>query len=155
MRLLPIPGHLPGRRALNETVVSRGNRIAALALIVGSAVCVALLVVAAANLCPTELPGQPCAEAGRNRAVIIGLASLAAGLLVAPLVFLAEVARRRGVVYRGAWLRASRRGLLASATIGALGGLRMAGALSVPGAIFIVLLAAVLEWFARRMLDRP
>ena len=136
-------------------MLSRGSRIAALALVAGSVACVLLLILAAANLCPRELPGQQCAEAGRNRAIVILLAAGAAGLAVAPLAFLAEVARRRGVVFRGAWLRAARRGLLVAAVIGALGGLRLAGALSVPGTIFILLLAAVFEWFARRMLDRP
>jgi hypothetical protein len=135
--------------------VTRGSRLAALALFGGAVACVVLLLAAAATLCPGDVPGQSCPDAGRNRAIVIALASAGAGLAVAPLAFLAEVARGRGVVFRGAWLRATRRGLLAAATIAALGSLRIAGALSVPGAIFIVLLAGAVEWFARRLLDRP
>jgi hypothetical protein len=64
------------------------------------------------------------------------------------------VARRR-ILYRGAWPRAARRGLLVGVTLAALAGLRIGAALSVPGAIFVVIIALVVEWFAIRRLDRP
>ena len=54
---------------------------------------------------------------------------------------------RRRIVYRGAWSRAARRGVLAALIVAALAGLRLGGALSVPVALFVLLLAGVLEWF--------
>ncbi|MGH2457163.1 MAG: hypothetical protein ACRDHD_13010, partial [Candidatus Limnocylindria bacterium] len=102
-----------------------------------------------------EAPRQPCPGAGTNRAVVVALAAAAAGLLVAPFAFLGEFAARRRIVYRGAWGRAARRGLLVAAIVGALGGLRLGGALSVPGTLFVLVLAATVEWFAVRRFDLP
>jgi SAM-dependent methyltransferase len=87
----------------------------------------------AANACPAALPGQPCPDAGSNRVVLLALASLTAGLLVAPFAFLAEYAVRRRIVYRGAGWRAARRSALVALAIAALAGLRLGNALSVPG----------------------
>ena len=81
---------------------------------------------------------------------MIGLAAATAGLLVTPFAFLGEVVARRRIVYRGAWGRAARRGVLVGLVIAALAGLRLGGALSVPIGIFIVILAGVVEWFFAR-----
>ena len=86
---------------------------------------------------------------------MIGLAAAAAGLVVVPFAFLGEFVLRRRIVYRGAWLRAARRGVLVGVVIATLAGLRLGGALSVPGAMFVVLLAAAAEWFAVRRMDLP
>jgi hypothetical protein len=74
---------------------------------------------------------------------------------VTPFAFLAEFVARRRIVFRGAWARAARRGLLAAAVVAALAGLRLGGALSVPGALFLLTLAALAEWFAIRRVDMP
>ncbi len=109
-----------------------------------------------ANLaCPAELPSHPCPAAGPNRLIVIGLAATTAALVVVPIAFLAEFAIRRRIVYRGAWGRAARRGLLVGAAVIALAGLRLGGALTVPVAIFVLLLAGAAEWFAVRRLDLP
>jgi hypothetical protein len=82
--------------------------------------------------------------------IVVGLAAMTAALIVTPFAFLGEVLARRRIVYRGAWVRAARRGVLVGLVIATLAGLRLGGALSVPIAIFIVILAAVVEWFAAR-----
>lgn len=86
---------------------------------------------------------------------MVTLAAMSAGLAVVPFALLAEFAVRRRIIYRGAWARAGRRGLVVAAAIGALAGLRLGGALSVPVAIFVLSLAAALEWLAIRRFDLP
>jgi len=113
------------------------------------------LLLFAANACPGDLPNQPCPAAGANRIVVIGLAAFTLGLLVTPFAFLGEFALRRRIVYRGAWRRAARRGVLVAAVAVILAGLRLGGALSVPVALFLVLLAGAGEWFAVRRVDGP
>jgi hypothetical protein len=107
-----------------------------------------LLVAFASGACPVETELQPCPQAARNLVIGVGLAATSAALLVAPFAFLGEVISRRRIVYRGAWARAARRGALVGLVLAALAGLRLGGALSVPIAIFVVILAAVVEWFA-------
>jgi hypothetical protein len=58
-----------------------------------------------------------------------------------------EVVARRRIVYRGAWGRAARRGILAGVVVVALAGLRLGGALNVPIGLFVLILAGVIEWF--------
>lgn len=106
----------------------------------------------AANACPTEAAGQPCPDAAANRAVVVALVATSAGLTVTPFAFLGELAVRR-IVYRGAWVRAARRGALTGAVVAAMSGLRLGDALSVPAALFVVALASVVEWFSVRRLD--
>jgi hypothetical protein len=43
--------------------------------------------------------------------------------------------------------------VLAGAVVVVLAGLRLGGALSVPGALFVLLLAGSIEWFAARRFD--
>ena len=111
---------------------------------------VVVLLAFAGNACPVQTEAQPCPDATRNVVIVIALAAVSAGVLVTPFAFLAEVMARRRIVYRGAWWRAGRRGALVALVIAALAGLRLGGALSVPIAIFIVVLAGVLEWFLAR-----
>jgi hypothetical protein len=109
-----------------------------------------VLVAFASGACPVETELQPCPQAPRNLVIGVGLAATSAALLVTPFAFLGEVISRRRIVYRGAWARAARRGALVGLVLAALAGLRLGGALSVPIAIFVVILAAVVEWFAAR-----
>lgn len=109
-----------------------------------------LLVGFVSRACPAQTDAQPCPDAIRNVVVVIVLASAAVGLSVAPFAFLAEAVARRRIVYRGAWWRAGRRGVLVSLVVATLAGLRLGGALSVPIAIFVLTLGAVVEWFLAR-----
>jgi hypothetical protein len=128
----------------------------AIAILGGLAVLsAAALFVFASTACPADLPSQPCPAAGTNRLVAIALAAVTASLVVVLLAFLTEFVLRRRIVYRGAWARATRRGALVGAVVVALAGLRLGGAISVPVAIFIGLLAGAAEWFAVRRLDLP
>jgi hypothetical protein len=130
--------------------VSGRQRIFVVVLVLIGILTVVLLVGAAGRLCPTETVQQPCPDAARNRAVVVALASASAAVLVTPFAFLAEVVARRRIVYRGAWLRAARRGVLIGVVVATLAGLRLGGALSVPVAIFVLILAGVAEWLAAR-----
>jgi hypothetical protein len=113
------------------------------------------LVAFAGNACPADTPDRPCPGAGTNRIVVVLLAAAAVGLLVTPFAFLGEFVARRRIVFRGAWARAARRGLLASALVAAMAGLRLGGALTVPGALFLLTMAGLAEWYAIRRLDLP
>ncbi len=130
--------------------MSASHRVAVLALILAAVLVAMLLVVFASNACPVETLAQPCPGAPRNIVLAIILAATAVALTVTPFAFLGEVVARRRIVYRGAWGRAARRGVIAGLVIATLAGLRLAGALSVPIAIFIVILAAAAEWLAAR-----
>ena len=127
--------------------MSGRNRTIVGALILLSALSAVVLVAFAANSCPVETVVQPCPAAARNLVLVIVLAATTLGLLVAPFAFLGEVMARRRIVYRGAWNRATRRGVLAALIVAAFAGLRLGGALSVPVALFVLLLVGVLEWF--------
>jgi hypothetical protein len=127
-------------------VSARHRTIVAGLVLVGILGIVVLLAIAA-RACPTESAIQPCPDAARNRVVVLGVASGTAAALVTPFAFLGEFVARRRIVYRGAWWRAVRRGALAGIVLAALGGLRLGGALTLPVAIFIVLLAVLGERF--------
>jgi hypothetical protein len=114
-----------------------------------------VLVAFAGNACAGDLPGRPCPDAGANRAAVVTLAAATVGLAVIPFALLAEFAVRRRILYRGAWGRATRRGVLVGLAIAAIAGLRLGGALSVPVALFVMSLAAAVEWFALRRFDLP
>ena len=131
------------------------SRVVVAGLVLLAVLGAVVLVAFAGNSCAADLPGRPCPEAGRNRAVVVALAALTAGLAVTPFALLAEFAVRRRIIYRGAWGRAARRGVLVAAVIAAIAGLRLGGALSVPVALFVISLAAALEWVALRRFDLP
>lgn len=130
--------------------MSGRQRVLVVGLLLAAVLAGLLLVVFAANACPVETEAQPCPGAPRNVVIVVGLAATTAGLLVTPFAFLGEVLARRRIVYRGAWGRAARRGVLVGLVIAALAGLRLGGALNVPITIFILILAGVAEWFAAR-----
>lgn len=119
-------------------------------LLLSGAFATLLLIVFASANCPVETELQPCPQAPRNLVIAVGLAAAAAGILVTPFAFLGEVLARRRIVYRGAWGRAARRGTLVGLVVAAVAGLRLGSALSVPIALFTVILAAVVEWFLAR-----
>jgi len=131
------------------------SRVTIAALVLLAVLAAVVLLAFAGNSCALDVPGHPCANAGLNRAVVVGLAALTSGLAVAPFALLAEFAVRRRIIYRGAWGRAARRGVLVAASIAAIAGLRLGGALSVPAALFVISLAAALEWVALRRFDLP
>jgi hypothetical protein len=149
--LLPDDAPPPGRWA----ALSRGTRLAVAALVLLALLLGAAMLLFATNACPVETAVQPCPGVGVNRLVVIGLAALTSGLLVVPFAFLAEFVFRRRIEYRGAWPRAARRGVLVGVVIAVLAGLRLGGALTVPAAMFVILLAGAGEWFAIRRLDMP
>lgn len=126
------------------------HRLIVAVLVLAAIFALVLLVAVAGRVCPTETAQQPCPDAVRNRALVVALASVSAALLVTPFAFLAEVVARHRIVYRGAWLRAARRGILVGLVVATLAGLRLGGALSVPVVIFVVILAGVVEWLAAR-----
>ena len=124
------------------------HRLIVGALIVLGVLLGAGLVAFASVSCPIDTEAQPCPAAGRNLVVAVTLAASAAGLLVTAFAFLAEVLARRRIVYRGAWRRAARRGVLAALVLAALAALRLGGTLSVPIALFVLVVAGALEWIA-------
>ena len=123
------------------------HRTVVAGLILLGVLAIVLLIAFAGNACPVETELQPCPDATRNLAVGITLASAAVGLLVAPFAFMGELLARRRIVYRGAWGRAARRGILAALVVAALAGLRLGGALGVPTGLFVLILAGVIEWY--------
>jgi len=130
--------------------VTGEHRLAVAALIATGILAAVLLVAVAGSVCAEQTEVQACADAARNRVVVVGLASLTAALLVTPFAFLGEIMSRRRIVYRGAWGRAARRGILVGLLIATVAGLRLGGALSAPIAIFVIILAGVIEWFFSR-----
>jgi hypothetical protein len=131
------------------------SRLAIAALMLLAVLGAVVLVAFAGNACAADLADQPCPDAGFNRAVVVALAAATAALAVTPFALLAEFAVRRRIIYRGAWGRATRRGLLVAGAIAAIAGLRLGGALSVPVALFVMSLAAAVEWVALRRFDLP
>jgi hypothetical protein len=131
------------------------SRIAVAALVLLAVLGAVVLIAFAGNACAGDLPGHPCPDAGSNRVVVVALAAATAGVAVMPFAFLAEFAVRRRIIYRGARGRATRRGQLVGATIAAIAGLRLGGALSVPVALFVMSLAVAVEWIALRRFDLP
>jgi hypothetical protein len=133
--------------------VTPNHRVIVGALVLLAILCGVLLVVYAAANCPGTAAVGPCPDASFHRTVVISLGAVSVALLATPFAFLAEVVARRRIVYRGAWARAARRGLLAGGLLAALAALRLGSALSVPVALFLVVVAGFAEWFAARRLD--
>jgi len=135
--------------------VTGRHRIVVGALVLLAILGALLVVIYASATCPAASPADPCPDAGLHQSVVITLGSVTAALLAAPFAFLSEVVTRRRIVYRGAWGRAARRGLIVGALVAALAALRLGGALSVPVLLFLLVVAALVEWFAMRRLDVP
>ena len=135
--------------------MSPRTRLAVVALVLlGILACVVLLAFAA-HACPSDTAATPCPAAAANRVSVVILLVLTITLLVTPFAFLAEFATRRRIAYRGAWARAARRAALVGAVAAVLAGLRLGGALSPPTGLFIITLAAAVEWLAIRRFDLP
>jgi len=130
--------------------MSGRNRTVVAGLILLGVLSAVLLIAFAGSACPVETDLQACPDAARNIVIGVVLASAAVGLLVAPFAFMGEVLARRRIVYRGAWGRAARRGILAGLVVAALAGLRLGSALNVPTALFVLVLAGVTEWYFGR-----
>lgn len=127
-----------------------GQRATVAGLLLLGVLALVSLVIFASAACPVATEAQPCPDATRNLVIGVSLASVSATLIVTPFSFLGEFVARRRIVYRGAWWRAGRRGVLVGLVLAILAGLRLAGALSVPVALFALLLGGVLEWFLAR-----
>jgi hypothetical protein len=80
--------------------------------------------------------------AGFIGAALIGLA---VGLTTTPVVWLLVYGRHRRIAYRGDWTRAARRGGWVGLIVAIFIVLRLQGALELPIALFILVLAAVAE----------
>ena len=130
--------------------MSGRDRTVVAGLILAGIFAAIVLVTFAGNACPVDTAAHPCPDAARNVAIGVALAAVSVALLVVPFAYLAEAVARRGMVYRGAWARASRRGILAALTVAALAGLRLGGVLSVPIGLFVLVLAGIAEWLIAR-----
>ena len=130
--------------------MSRRTRLTVIGLALLALLLALILFAFASVACPGDAPDRPCPGAVTNRVVVIGLAAMTVGMLVVPFALLAEFVVRGRMLYRGAWGRAIRRGVLAGGAVAALAGLRLGGALTVPVTIFVLLLAAAIEWLAIR-----
>lgn len=123
------------------------TRLVVAGLVLAGLIAGAVLVAFASNACPIQLPQQPCPDAARNVTAVVVLAAGGVALLVTPFALLAEFVLQGRILYRGAWWRAARRGVLAGLTVAALSGLRLAGSLSVPVVIFVLVLVVIVERF--------
>src|ERR1700690_1986043 len=85
------------------------------------------------------MTGDPRADpaAGFVGAALMGLA---VGLTTVPLFWLATFGRPRRIAYRGDWVRAARRGLWVGLVIGLFVALRLQEILSLPIAVFVIVL---------------
>jgi hypothetical protein len=133
--------------------VKRRDRIALLSLVLGAILIGGGLVILAAQLCPGPTPSDPCPDADRNRAIVVGLGALFVFLLMTPLAFAADYLVHDRIAYLGAWGRALRRGALAAAVLAAVAGLRLADALTPFSAAVVVAVAVAIEWLAVRRMD--
>lgn len=90
------------------------------------------------------LTQDPIADpvAGFRGAALMGLA---AGLTVAPLLWLVAYARHRRIAYRGDWARALRRAGWVALVVGLLVAFRVQGVLNVPIALFVIVIVAFAE----------
>jgi hypothetical protein len=133
-------------------VTARDRVLAAALLLVGVAAGIGVVVLAA-NLCPGPTADDPCPDADRNRALVVGTAAVAIGALVTGVAFVADYLTHNRIVYRGAWPRAIRRGALTGLALAAIAGLRLVDALNPFSAGVVVAVAIAIEWFAARRLD--
>lgn len=113
------------------------DRLANLGLLVAALAAWAVVALVVLNRDPIEDPA-----AGVVGAVAIGIA---VGLTATPLFWLAAFARHRRIAYRGDWLRAGRRGLWLGLVVGLFVELRVLDVLSLPIALFVVVLVVFAE----------
>ena len=115
----------------------------------------AFKVVLAAYLCPGPTPNDPCPDASRNQAIVVGTAALELALVTTGLAFIGEYLMRNRIVYLGAWSRAARRGGLVGIALAAVAGLRLVDALTIFSAAVVIAVVVAIEWLAVRRLDGP
>jgi hypothetical protein len=122
---------------VDGTTVNSRDRLASLALFVAAAVAW----LAVGYVLTTYDPR------GQAWVLLAGglLLGLAVALTLAPLLWLAVFVRHRRIAYRGDWWRASRRAALVALVIVLFVVLRGQEALSLPLAIFVVAMAALVE----------
>jgi hypothetical protein len=113
------------------------DRLLALGLLGAAVVLWALVALVVTTRDPLEEP-----SAGVIGAALIGLAL---ALTLMPLLWLVTYARQRGMTYHGDWTRAMRRGAWVGGIAAVFIVLRLQGALELPIALFIVVLAVVAE----------
>jgi hypothetical protein len=135
-------------------VTVRDRVLVAVLLVVGVVTAVAVVALAA-NLCPGPTPTDPCPDASRNQAIVVGTAALAIAVVMTGLAFVGDYLVRNRIVYRGAWARAARRGLLTGVARAAVAGLRLLDALTVFSAAVVIIVVVAIEWLAVRRLDAP
>lgn len=126
-----------GPHRLDSLVMERRDRLANLAIF-GAAGVVWLLV----GLIVTTRDPVADPVAGFLGAALIGLA---VALTTIPIWWLVVFGRHRGIAYHGDWLRATRRGAWVGLTVAVFIVLRLQGALELPIALFIIVLAVVAE----------
>lgn len=131
------------------------DRVLVAVLLLGGLLAAVAVVAAASQLCPGPTPNDPCPDADRNRILVLALAATAVFGLMAGLAFVADYATHQRIVYRGAWGRAARRGILAGLVLAAVAGLRLVDALNVFSALVVIVVAGAAEWLATRRLDAP
>jgi hypothetical protein len=135
--------------------VTTRDRVLVAVLLIGGVLAAVAVVVLASQLCPGPTPNDPCPDADRNRILVVALAATAVFGVMAGLAFVADYAIHQRIVYRGAWGRAVRRGVLAGLVLAAVAGLRLVDALTVFSALVVIVVAGAAEWLATRRLDAP
>ena len=130
----------------------RDRVLVAALVLVGVAAAIGVVALAA-NLCPGPTPDDPCVDADRNRAIVVVTAAVALGSVVTAIAFVGDYLTHNRIVYRGAWPRAARRGLLTAVALAAIAGLRLVDALNPFSAAVVVAVAVAVEWLAIRRLD--
>jgi hypothetical protein len=87
---------------------------------------------------------SPVGDSGVEMAGAV-LLGAAVGLTAAPIYWVAAFALRRGIAHRGDWFRAGRRAVLTGMVVTLLVVLRALDAFSLPLAVFVVVMAGLVE----------
>jgi hypothetical protein len=123
--------------ALDSGFVYRRDRLANIALL-GAAIAAWLLVY---WLFTTH---SPVGDSGVEMAGAV-LLGTAVGLTSAPIYWVTSFLARRGIAHRGDWMRAGRRAVLTGSVVTLLVVLRALDAFSLPLAVFVVVMAGLVE----------
>jgi hypothetical protein len=119
------------------------DRLANVTLIVAALAAWAAVALLFTTRSPFDAAGQGDTPVQLAGAVLLGIA---VALTLWPLFWLAAFARRRRIAYRGDWLRAARRALLAGFVVVLLVVVRAFGAFSLPLAAFVLAMALFVEF---------
>ena len=95
--------------------------------------------IAVAQLVTTTYPNTTTGLVGA------GMIGLACGITTTPLLWLVPFARHRRIALRGDWSRAIRRGGWVAAVVALFVALRIQGVLSIPIAVFVIVLVLMAE----------